>query len=77
MADDDPISGMSQEEIDEYKEAFGMFDINGDGAFPRCDWIPVLPRGRFTKSERFALGVDSALVFKRSCADELGRYRQE
>ena len=32
MADDpNPISGMTQEEIDEYKEAFGMFDINGDG----------------------------------------------
>ena len=33
MADPNPISGMTQEEIDEYKEAFGMFDINGDGEF--------------------------------------------
>jgi Ca2+-binding EF-hand superfamily protein len=23
---------LTQEEIDEYKEVFGMFDINGDGA---------------------------------------------
>ena len=29
--DEDPISGLTQEEIDEYKEAFAMFDINGDG----------------------------------------------
>jgi len=34
MADDDeqnPLEGMTQEEIDEYREAFSMFDINGDG----------------------------------------------
>lgn len=37
MSDPNPISGMTQEEIDEYRGAFGMFDINGDGAFLLID----------------------------------------
>ena len=28
---DDSAEKLTQEEIDEYREAFGMFDINGDG----------------------------------------------
>ena len=30
--DDQDTDKLTQEEIDEYREAFGMFDINGDGA---------------------------------------------
>ena len=32
MSEGNPISGMTKEEEEEYREAFGMFDINGDGA---------------------------------------------
>ena len=32
MAEESPLSDMTQDEIDEYREAFSMFDINGDGA---------------------------------------------
>jgi Ca2+-binding EF-hand superfamily protein len=31
--------GLTQEEIDEYREAFGMFDINGDGASIRVERV--------------------------------------
>ncbi|CAB9523971.1 Putative calmodulin-like protein [Seminavis robusta] len=40
--DEDPIAGMSQEEIDEYKEAFGMFDINGDGTIELTELKQVM-----------------------------------
>ena len=35
MADEgvNNLSGMTKEEEEEYREAFGMFDINGDGAW--------------------------------------------
>jgi hypothetical protein len=32
MDEPDVAEGLTQEAIDEYREAFGMFDINGDGA---------------------------------------------
>jgi len=32
MAETMSMLGMTQQEIDEYQEVFGMFDINGDGA---------------------------------------------
>jgi hypothetical protein len=42
MDDDDLPGGLTQEEIDEYREAFGMFDINGDGASRRVILLVIV-----------------------------------
>ena len=57
MSDPNPISGMTQEEIDEYKDAFGMFDINGDGAFNFL--FPVAATVDWDSANLFVAGIDS------------------
>jgi len=36
-----PVTGMTKDEEEEYREAFNMFDINGDGM---CYEIPSVSR---------------------------------
>jgi len=35
--------GLSDDEVADLKEAFSMFDIDGDGTF--CSWVAVLSGG--------------------------------